>query len=220
MTRSAATSAEPRGLQDGSNTGITTTQAREGSSTMEAHSAHGVPLQGRASSRLATSTLVRTGALAGLAGGMMMAMWQMVVGAIAQNPTADPAIHQSFWTAVTAIPSVPFGESWFHGSFDFGAVVLGLMGHMMNSMVLGVVGVGLATAILGSRPSVAKAMAFGMMFGLVLEVVIVNLIVNNIQTIDTLYTSTPEWSWWAAHAMFGATVGLVAATLLRRRRDA
>ncbi len=147
---------------------------------MEAHSAHGVPLQGRPSSRLATSTLVRTGALAGLAGGMMMAMWQMVVGAIAQNPTADPAIHQSFWTAVTAIPSVPFGESWFHGSFDFGAVVLGLMGHMMNSMVLGVVGVGLATTILGSRPSVAKAMAFGMMFGLVLEVVIVNLIVNNI----------------------------------------
>jgi len=37
-----------------------------------------------------------------------------------------------------------------------------------------------------------------------------------VQTIDTLYTSTPEWSWWVAHALFGATVGLIASTLLRR----
>lgn len=57
-----------------------------------------------------------------------------------------------------------------------------------------------------------------MMFGLLLEVVVVNLIVNQIQTVDTLYTSTPEWSWFVAHAMFGATVGLVGATLPRRRR--
>ena len=37
------------------------------------------------------------------------------------------------------------------------------------------------------------------------------------QTIDALYTSTPEWSWWVAHAMFGATVGLIGSTLLRHR---
>jgi hypothetical protein len=48
-------------------------------------------------------------------------------------------------------------------------------------------------------------------------VVIVNLVVNQVQDVNTLYTSTPEWSWWAAHAMFGGIVGLVAATLLRRR---
>ena len=47
-------------------------------------------------------------------------------------------------------------------------------------------------------------MAFGMAYGLVLEVVVVNLIVNQIQDLNTLYTSTPEWSWWVAHAMFGA----------------
>jgi hypothetical protein len=55
-----------------------------------------------------------------------------------------------------------------------------------------------------------------MMFGLLVEVVVVNLIVNQIQAVDTLYTSTPEWSWWVAHAMFGAVVGVVASTLLRR----
>lgn len=78
---------------------------------MEAHATPRPHLHGqrRESGRLSVSTLVRTGAIAGLAGGMMMAMWQMVVGAIAQDPTAVPGIHQSFWTAVTAIPSVIFG---------------------------------------------------------------------------------------------------------------
>jgi hypothetical protein len=183
---------------------------------MEAHAAHTLHRHARAD-RLDAATVVRTGAIAGLAGGMVMAMWQMVVGAIAQDPTAVPGIHTSFWTAVTSIPSVIFGLSWFHGSFDFGAVFLGLMGHMMNSMMIGAVGIGLATSLLGNRPSIAKAMALGMMFGLVLEVVVVNLVVNQIQTVNTLYTSTPEWSWFVAHAMFGATVGLVGATLLRRR---
>jgi len=83
--------------------------------------------------------------------------------------------------------------------------------------MLGAVGVGLLAMVLGSRPSIAKAIAFGMTFGLLLEVVVVNLIVNQIQTVDTLYTSTSEWSWWVAHAMFGAVLGLVAASLLRRR---
>ena len=184
---------------------------------MEAHATNSLHRRGEAS-RVAVPAFVQAGAIAGLAGGMVMAMWQMVVGAIAQDPTAVPGVQTSFWTAVTSIPSVIFGQSWFHGSFDFGAVFLGLMGHMMNSMVLGVVGVGLATVLLSNRPSVAKAMAFGMMFGLLLEVVVVNLVVNPIQDVNTLYTSTPEWSWFVAHAMFGATVGLVGATLLRRRR--
>ena len=183
---------------------------------MQAHSAPSLALHRNEGSRLAIATLVRTGAIAGLAGGMVMAMWQMVVGAIAQQPTAVAGIDTSFWTAITAIPSVVLGLDWFHGSFEAGAVLVGLMGHMMNSMMLGAVGVGLATLVLGARPSIAKAMAFGMMFGLLLEVVVVNLVVNQIQTVDTLYTSTPEWSWWVAHAMFGAVVGLVAATLLRR----
>jgi hypothetical protein len=154
-----------------------------------------------------------------LAGGMMMAMWQMVVGAIAQNPTAVPGINQSFWTAVTSIPSVIFGQNWFHSSFEFWSVFLGLMGHMMNSMMIGIIGVGLATTLLGRRPSIGQALAFGMVFGLVLEVVLVNGLVNGVlQSVHTLYTSTPEWSWWVAHGMFGATVGIVGATLLRRGR--
>jgi hypothetical protein len=185
---------------------------------MGTHAAHGIHVHhaDRERVRLAGSTLVRVGAIAGIAGGMVMAMWQMVVGSLAQEPTAVTGIDSSFWTAVTSIPSVLFGTDWFHGSFEFGAVFLGLMGHMMNSAMLGIVGVAIATALVGPRPSVGRAVAFGMVFGLVLEVIVVNLVVNQVQTIDTLYTSTPEWSWWVAHAMFGATVGLIASTLLRR----
>lgn len=54
------------------------------------------------------------------------------------------------------------------------------------------------------------------MFGLLLEVVIVHLIVNPIQDVNTLYTSTPEWSWWVSHAILGMTLGLLASLLLRR----
>jgi hypothetical protein len=186
---------------------------------MEAHASHTAPAYARPerACRIAGATLLKVGAIAGLAGGMMMAMWQMVVGAIAQDPTADPGIHTSFWTAVTSIPSVIFGEQWFHGSFEFWAVFLGIMGHMMNAMILGIVGVTLATALLGRRLTIPAAMAFGMMFGLVLEVVIVNVVVNQVQDVNTLYTSTPEWSWWVAHLLYGGTLGLVGATLLRRQ---
>ncbi len=181
---------------------------------MEAHAA---PIGRLKKIKVANMGLVKIGVIAGMAGGMMMAMWQMVVGAIAQSQTADPGIVSSFWTAITSIPSVVFGNSWFHGSFDFWPVALGLGGHMMNSMILGVIGVGLAVTILGPRLNTLTAMAFGMMFGIVLEIVIVNLIINSIQNPNLLYTSTPEWSWWAAHIMFGATVGLVASRLLKRR---
>jgi hypothetical protein len=79
------------------------------------------------------------------------------------------------------------------------------------------VGVALATSLLGKRPTVVAAVAFGVVFGLVLEVVIVNLVINRVQDVNTLYTSTPEWSWWVAHGLFGATMGLVGSTLLRRQ---
>ena len=179
---------------------------------MEAHVEHRHHHPHRANrqaARLSVSTLVPVGAIAGLAGGMMMAMWQMIVGAIAKDPTAVAGVHTSFWTPVEGIWSVIFGAGHFHGDFHLVPAVGGMMGHMMNSMMLGILGVYLATTLLGTRPSVARAMAFGMMFGLVLELVVVNLIINGFQSVETLYTSTPEWSWWVGHAMFGATVGLV-----------
>lgn len=186
---------------------------------MEAHTLNQSAMRSTpARRRLDAAAIARTGAIAGLAAGMMMAMWQMAVGAIAQDPTAVPGIHTSLWTPVTAITSVIFGADAFHGSFHFWPVLAGLMGHMMNAMVLGVLGIALLVAVQGPRPKLPAAVMQGVMFGLVLQVVIVNLVVNQIQSIDTLYTSTPEWSWWVSHGIFGMTLGAFGALLLRRVR--
>jgi hypothetical protein len=167
-----------------------------------------------------TRSIVTAGLVAGAVAGMMMAMYQMIVGAIAAEPTAVSGIDTSFWTPVTAITSVIFGLDAFTESFEFWPVIGGIAGHMMNSMVLGLVGVAAIAAAFWTRPGAVGWTMLGVMYGLVLEVVIVNLIVNQIQDVNTLYTSTPEWSWWVSHAIFGMTLGLVAYALLRRRSSA
>src|SRR3954449_974098 len=123
---------------------------------METH-AHGqVHWYPRRASVAATNVL-QVGALAGLAAGFIMAAWQMVVAAIAQNPTAVHGIHQTLWTPPEGIWSVVFGVDHFHGSFHLIPALGGIVGHMGNSLILGIVGVALLTAILGRRPNRAAA---------------------------------------------------------------
>ena len=108
---------------------------------METH-AHGqVHWYPRRASVAATKVL-QVGALVGMAAGFIMAAWQMVVAAIAQSPTAVPGIHQTLWTPPEGIWSVAFGVHHFHGSFHLIPVLGGIVGHMGNSLILGIVGVG------------------------------------------------------------------------------
>ncbi len=72
---------------------------------METH-AHGqVQWQPRRASVAATKVL-EVGALAGMGSGFIMAAWQMVVAAIAQDPTAAHGIHQTLWTPPEGIARV------------------------------------------------------------------------------------------------------------------
>lgn len=185
---------------------------------MEAHAAHTHSPAGRRMQRehVAAITIVRVGAIAGMSGGMMMALWQMIVGAIAKAPTAVPDIHTTFWTPVEGIWSVIFGVRHFHGDFHFVPVVGGLMGHMMNSMILGIIGMALIVTILGRRPNIGASTMLAVTFGIAIEAILVNLIINGAQTVDTLYYSTPTWSWWVAHAIFGMTLGTLGGLLLQR----
>lgn len=163
-----------------------------------------------------TGTLVRVGLLAGVLAGMMMALWQMVVGALADEPTAVFGIDSSFWTAVTSITSFFFGVDAFHETFEPAPVLFGIGVHMVNSMMLGVAGVALIVALLGARPNPLAAVMQAIGLALVVQVVLLNLIVNQIQDINSVYTSTPEWSWWVSHGIYGMTLGATAALLLRR----
>ena len=164
---------------------------------------------------VATTTMLQVGALAGIAAGLLYAAWQVVVAAIAQEPTAVPGIHQTLWTPPQGIWSVVFGVHHFHGSFHFIPVFGGIVAHLGNSLILGILGVALLMAILGRRPNPAAAVVLGAAYGIAVDAILINGIVNT-QKIQTLYSATPHWSWWVAHAIFGITLGLLASVLLRR----
>src|SRR3954470_9300442 len=161
---------------------------------MESHTHGQVHWYPRRASVAATK-VVQVGVLAGLASGFIMAAWQMVVAAIAQNPTAVQGIHQTLWTPPEGIWSVAFGVHHFHGSFHFIPVFGGIVGHLGNSLILGVVGVALMTVVLGRRPTLAAAAALGAAYGIAVEAILINGIINT-QKIQTLYSATPHWSWW------------------------
>ena len=181
---------------------------------METH-AHGqVHWYPRRTSVAATKVL-QVGALAGMASGFIMAAWQMVVAAIAQNPTAVHGIHQTLWTPPEGIWSVVFGVRHFHGSFHIIPVFGGIVGHMGNSLILGIVGVALLTAVLDRRPNPVAAASIGAAYGIAVNAILISWIIN-MQKIQTLYSSTPHWSWWVGHGIFGATLGVLSSVLLRR----
>jgi hypothetical protein len=164
---------------------------------------------------VATRTTLQVGALAGIAAGLMYAAWQMVAAAIAQDPTAVPGIHQTLWTPPQGIWSVVFGVHHFHGSFHFVPVFGGIAAHLGNSMIVGILGLVLLTAILGRRPNPAAAVVLGAAYGIAVDAIVINGIINT-QKIQTLYGASPHWSWWVGHAIFGVTLGLLGSVLLRR----
>jgi hypothetical protein len=163
----------------------------------------------------ATTASLQVGALAGVAAGLVYAAWQVVVAAIAQEPTAVPGIHQTLWTPPQGIWSVAFGVDHFHGSFHLIPVFGGIVAHLGNSLILGILGVALLIAILGRRPNPAAAIVLGAAYGIAVDAILINGIVNT-QKIQTLYSAAPHWSWWIAHGIFGITLGLLSSVLLRR----
>ena len=181
---------------------------------MEAHAQGEFRWHSRPAST-ATTKVLQVGALAAIAAGFIMAAWQMVVAAIAQGTTAVPGIHQTLWTPPEGIWSVVFGVHHFHGSFHFIPVFGGIVGHMGNSLIVGFVGVVALTAILGRRPNPVAAVALGAAYGIAVQAILISWIINT-QKIQTLYSSTPHWSWWVGHGIFGMTLGLLAGVLLRR----
>ena len=181
---------------------------------MEAH-AHGAVHWRTRRGSVAATKVIQVGALAGIVGGTIMAVWQVVVAAIAQQPTAVPGIHQTLWTPPEGIWSVVFGVHHFHGDFHFIPVFGGIAGHMMNSLILGLVGVVLLTAILGRRPHSVAAVILGVAYGIAVQAMLINAIINT-QKIQTLYSSTPHWSWFVGHGIFGLTLGMLTGVLLRR----
>lgn len=138
-------------------------------------------------------------ALPGLIAGLVFAMWAMVVGLFTSTLWAPPqGIAQSI------------GIGTAGHNFQVVPLLVGLMGHMMNSIVLGAIFIAIARAI---RLQGAAAVIGGMVYGVIVYVAMYWVLLRGVlsSTSGSFLSANPEWSWNAAHLMFGVVLGALAA---------
>jgi len=137
--------------------------------------------------------------LPGLIAGLVFAMWAMVVGMFTSNLWAPPqGIAQSIGIEAPghAFQLIPF--------------VAGLMGHMVNSVVLGIIFIAIARVLhLRGVTSVIGGMVYGLIvYGAMYWVLLRGLLAS---TSGSFLSANPEWSWVAAHLMLGVVLGALVA---------
>ena len=135
--------------------------------------------------------------LPGLIAGLVFAMWAMMVGIFTpgSNFLAPPqGIAQSVGIGVPG------------HDFQILPFVAGLMGHMMNSVVLGAIFIVVAGAIhLRGRGAILA----GMMYGVVVYIGMYWILLRGLLagSSQSFLTANPEWSWIVGHLMFGVILG-------------
>jgi hypothetical protein len=142
---------------------------------------------------------VLTWILPGLVAGLVFAMWAMMVGLFTST----------FWAAPQGIAqSIGVGSPGHN--FQLVPLVVGLMGHMVNSIVVGIVFIAIARAL---RLQAPVAVVGGMVYGLIVYVGMYWVLLRGVlsSTSASFLSANPEWSWIAAHLMFGFVLGALAA---------
>ena len=137
--------------------------------------------------------------IADIAASMVMGMWEMILEAVITG--GDGFWSPLVYIAATVVRSlqdvaIPVG-------FDLVGVVLGLMGHMMNSIVLGVV---FALWIAPRLPSMVGQVVTGMMYGAAVFVVMWYVL---LPLIDPVMLNLNAIIFLAAHPMWGGALGLI-----------
>ena len=146
-------------------------------------------------SQQSTTRTVLKWILPGLIAGLLFAMWAMVVGIFTSTLWAPPqGIAQS----------IGIGSPG-HG-FQLVPFIAGLIGHMMNSIVLGVIFIAIARAVrLQGLPLVVAGMIYGLIVYAAMYWVVLRGLLSS--TSASFLSSNPEWSWIAGHLMFGVVLG-------------
>ena len=135
--------------------------------------------------------------LAGIAASIVMGMIEMLYEAVAGDGFWSPVIYIGA-TALRGLQSLqpPVG-------FLFWGVVLGLMGHLMNSVIL----TGIFTAAVGRRVASRGALVVsGAIYGLVVFVVMWYAVVP---AVDPVMLNLNATVFALAHLMWGIAVGLL-----------
>jgi hypothetical protein len=144
-----------------------------------------------------------------------VALWAVTafIAEVAGKSTAGAGITSSTWTPTTSVTAAIFGSRHLHGSFDAGAIVLGLSAILLASILAAIPCIGLMAYALGWEPDREAALIFGVAIGIGVEIVVFNLLLNWLQASDGVYRSLPSWGWWVGMAAWGATLG---ASMARR----
>ncbi|MGH3432905.1 MAG: hypothetical protein ACRDQB_08735 [Thermocrispum sp.] len=139
--------------------------------------------------------LVR-GAVAGMVGGVVMAMWSML---------ALLASGEGFWTPLNLIAHTFWRGAPLDGTFSFGALVLGLVVHMIMSMMLGVLGAAAVRLVRGVPSTRGALAALGMAVGLVVWLVMQFAIWQAVD--EAAAEAFTPWIFAVGHLMYGAVTG-------------
>ncbi len=154
------------------------------------------------------------GSIGGMVAGMMMAMVEMLYGWASDAHT--------FWDAPLGIWAWVAGRNYFgHPGNHVGPIILGLGGHMMNSMMAGVLFAALATglvAVLKRRRQldpivldlapIMLGVAYGLAVWAVMRYGVLPLRRDREADLFTTSLVSPQWVWWLAHAVLGMTAGV------------
>lgn len=143
-----------------------------------------------------TGELVGWGIRNGLVASIAMAMVMMVLGIFDRGFFAAPSSIWAFWAGPSAYAPTALSLSF----------VLGAMGHMMNSAVLGVVFAFVAARALHVSGATAATLA-GMVFALVVMAIMWTLVLPLSPNGAIVKDSAALWIWVLGHAAYGMVGG-------------
>jgi hypothetical protein len=141
------------------------------------------------------------GALAGALGGMVMAMWSMIILWLTGK---------GFWSPLNLIAHTVWRTAPLDATFSAGALVVGLLIHMMMSMTLGMVLAVLVRGVPRLGGSQAALAVTGMAFGIAVWLVTRYGIWPALDS-----AAAPRFTAWVfavGHLMYGAVTALVVGT--------
>ena len=156
------------------------------------------PASNSASLQLTSSAVVHA-ALAGVIGGIVMAMFAMMVAAVAGY---------GFWAPPRAITAEFLGTQHAGPGFAAVPIVVGMMIHMMLSAGFGV-GFGVLISAVAKGAGVIALVVLGMVSGIVLWAGSTFIVAPALNGAEVFTSAMPAWTWFAAHAMFGVVLGLL-----------
>lgn len=144
-----------------------------------------------------TETMKR-GALAGMAGGIVMAMWSML---------ALWASGTGFWSPLNLIAHTLWRGAPLDQTFSAGALVLGLVVHMMMSMMLGVAIAIILTqvSILAQVSALRRTLAVRLVTGMGIGLMVWAVMQYGVWPVVDAQAA-PEFTPWIfalGHLMFG-----------------